>query len=361
MRIQFGVSIMAYISKTDSGKFKATIRENGRVIKTKTLSTRKLVEAWARGIENDQEAIEAFKLPGARIKLSSLCSDYLEQYSGKDQSVTFKVNFWSDKLGSKYLTDITRRDIKGALKTYHEGCAVRAKGRGRDTKQVMVGLGRLRTPASRNRMLACISALMNYARDRDDIDINPAKEIKSIAENNKRIRYLSDTERTALLSACKSSQWDKMYCLVVLALMTGARKSELLKLKWTDIDFKNMTASLATTKNGEPRVLPLPDAAIAELKPFRGIGHVFGSVRRPGQPFEMKKHWYAAVNEAGIDNFKFNDLRHSTATYLFKAGYDLAMIAKVLGHKSLQTTMRYTHNDVEDKREAVNDALGGLI
>lgn len=75
----------------------------------------------------------------------------------------------------------------------------------------------------------------------------------------------------------------------------------------------------------------------------------------------MKKHWYAAVKEADIDNFKFHDLRHSTATYLFKAGYDLAMIAKVLGHKSLQTTMRYTHNDVEDKRDAVNDALGGLI
>jgi len=352
---------MAYISKTESGNFKATIRQNGRIIKTKTFSTERLAKKWALGIESDQEAIEAFKLPGARIKLSSLCADYLEQYSGKDQSVTFKVNFWSDKLGSKYLIDITRRDIKAALKSYQDGCAIRAKGRGYIKKEVKVGLGRKRSPASRNRMLACISALMNYARDRDDIDISPAKDIRSIPENNKRIRYLSDSERTALLSACKNSQWEKMHCLVALALMTGARKSELLGLNWSDIDFQNKTASLATSKNGEPRILPLPDAAIAELKPFRGIGHVFGSVRQPGQPFEMKKHWYAAVNEAGIENFKFHDLRHSTATYLFKAGYDLAMIAKVLGHKSLQTTMRYTHNDVEDKREAVNDALGGLI
>lgn len=243
---------MAYISNTDSGKFKATIRQNGRVIKTKTFSTKTLAKKWAQGIESDQEAIEAFKLPGARIKLSSLCDDYLEVYAGKDQSVTFKVNFWRDKLGSKYLIDITRRDIKAALKTYHDGCAVRSKGRDAKGRPVMVGLGRKRSPASRNRMLACISALMNFARDRDDIDINPAKEIKSIPENNKRIRYLSDTERTALLEACKNSQWEKMYCLVVLALMTGARKSELLGLKWRDIDMKAKTASLATSKNNEP-------------------------------------------------------------------------------------------------------------
>ncbi|MGB5768007.1 MAG: hypothetical protein WBM38_14850, partial [Arenicellales bacterium] len=79
---------MAYISKTESGNIKATIRQNGRIIKTKTFSTERLAKKWALGIESDQEAIEAFKLPGARIKLSALCADYLEQYSGKDQSVT---------------------------------------------------------------------------------------------------------------------------------------------------------------------------------------------------------------------------------------------------------------------------------
>jgi len=344
---------MAYIYKTNSNKYKAVIRENGLVIKTKTFTTEKLAKAWSLGVESDQERMEAFKLPGARIRLSELCDDYLEQYSGKDQSVAFKVNFWSDKLGKKHLIDITRRDIKAELKSYQDGCGVR----GKDDKISK----RKRSPASRNRMLACISALMNYARDRDDIDLNPAKDIKSIAEDNNKTRYLSDTERVALLKACKNSSWEKLHCLVALALMTGARKSELLGLKWSDIDFTARTASLATTKNGSPRVLPLPDAAIAELKPFRGIGHVFGSTRRPGQPFEMKKPWYAALKEAEIEDFRFHDLRHSTATYLFKAGHDLAMIAKVLGHKSLQTTMRYTHNDVEDKREAVDNALGGLI
>jgi len=347
---------MAYFSATKSGKYKATIRKNGRIVKTKTFKTKTLAKRWALTIESDNEAVEAFKLPGARIKLSSLCDDYLESYSGKDQSISFKVHFWRDKLGQKYLIDINRRDIKAELKAYQGGCAINVTRGG-----VERAVSRKRSPASRNRMLACISALMNFARDRDDIDINPAKEIRSVAENNKRIRFLSNDERIALLEACKNSPWEKMYLFVVLALMTGARKSELLKLKWDDIDFQNKTASLATTKNGDPRILPLPDAAIKELKPFRGIGLIFGSVLRRGQPFEMKKHWYKAIADAEIENFKFHDLRHTSATYLFKAGYDLAMIAKVLGHKSLQTTMRYTHNDVEDKRDAVNNALGGLL
>ncbi len=182
------------------------------------------------------------------------------------------------------------------------------------------------------------------------------------SENNAVVRWLSDEERGRLLATCKDSAWPRLYPLVFMALTTGARRGELLKLTWADIDFDSGLATCRDTKNGDPRILPLPQATQTVLKPFRGIGSalVFPSERIPTKPMEFRKLWSTALQQAGIENFRFHDLRHSAASYLVMNGATLHETAEVLGHRSVQTTKRYAHLSTQHKAALTERILGKL-
>ncbi len=130
-----------------------------------------------------------------------------------------------------------------------------------------------------------------------------------------------------------------------MALTSGARQGELLGLRWSDIDFDRNRAALTDTKNGSTRNIHLVDDVLEELRKFREIGNglVFPSERKADRPFEFRKHWDTAVREAGVVDFRFHDCRHSAASYLLQHGCTLAEIGAVLGHKSVQSTNRYSH------------------
>jgi len=126
----------------------------------------------------------------------------------------------------------------------------------------------------------------------------------------------------------------------------------MLGLRWSDIDFDEGLAYLALTKNGEPRVCPIPSPAMAELKKYRGIGNrlIFPSDKLPDQPFEFKKQWARALEESGVADFTFHCLRHTAASYLVMSGASLHETAEILGHKDLATTRRYAHLSTEHKK-----------
>ena len=110
-------------------------------------------------------------------------------------------------------------------------------------------------------------------------------------------------------------------------------------------------------------MLSLPSPAMAALESWRavGTGLVFPSETRPGQHFEVRKHWCAALDTAGIEDFRFHDLRHSAASYLVMNGATLNETAEVLGHKSIQTTMRYAHLSTEHKAKLTERIFGALM
>jgi len=148
----------------------------------------------------------------------------------------------------------------------------------------------------------------------------------------------------------------------VLAITTGARRGELLGLKWTDIDFQRRTATLHKTKNGDKRVLPLPTPAITELMKFRQTnGLVFPGLRKPHRPFDPHNVFKKALEEAGIHNFRFHDLRHSAASYLVMNGATLYETGEVLGHKSIETTKRYAHLSIEHKAQLTERVMTGIL
>lgn len=134
-----------------------------------------------------------------------------------------------------------------------------------------------------------------------------------------------------------------------------------MQLKWSDIDFEQKVARLITSKNGEPRIMPLP--AITELKKFRGIGDalVFPSEKLPRRPFHFQKQWLKALKDVGLNDFRFHDLRHSCASYLAMSGCSLIEVAEVLGHKSILTTKRYAHLSTDQKAKVVSRVFDKLI
>jgi len=354
---------MATITKTKSGSFKAIIRKNGRTIKTKTFKYRKDARIWSARIEGDRQAMAAYGMPGASILYADLADEYINQYSGRDTNIQHKHQYWRTIFGDVPLIDIDAPMIREALERYGNGEVLRSSGIGADGKLIMKKTGKKRTPATINRMRAFLSSVFRYAiRQRGYLNDNPVRLAPSLTENNKRVRYLSDDERKRLLSACKASEWDKLYLLVLMAITTGARLGELQGLHWHEIDFSANTATLPHTKNGEIRILTLPEKTLSELKRFREVSQrlVFASEVKWRKPFEFRKHWNKALKQANIEDFKFHDLRHTCASYLAMNGASLQEIAQVLGHKNLQTTMRYTHLSIEHKRAVVDRVMGGI-
>ena len=208
---------------------------------------------------------------------------------------------------------------------------------------------RLRSPSTVNRYLAVLSSVFTYAqKELHWATSNPVLDVKKPSEPSGRVRFLSEEEREKLLNACKQSRNEYLYCVVVLALSTGMRKGEIFNLTWRNVDFKKELILIPETKNASFKAVPLVGHTknlLQKLGKVRRLDTdlVFPSKSEPSQPVDIRKPWETAIVKAGIENFKFHDLRHTTASYLAMNGASLAEIAEVLGHKTLQMVKRYAH------------------
>jgi integrase len=148
-----------------------------------------------------------------------------------------------------------------------------------------------------------------------------------------------------------------------LLLLTGMRKSEVLKLPWSSVDLANRTIRLekAMTKNGRERIVVLNGAAVAVLVELRGHrvgnhpyvcpGGIPGSV---GHLRDLRRPFQSALKKAGISDFKVHDLRHQYCSVLASSGVPLLTIARLVGHRSLKTTERYCHSQLQDLYDATD-------
>jgi integrase len=128
------------------------------------------------------------------------------------------------------------------------------------------------------------------------------------------------------------------------------RKGELMNLRWNDVDLSSGRAILWETKNGDRRVVSLTGHALESLRGWAKVRRIDTPLIFPGngigtaaKPLEFRKHWMKALARAELQNFRFHDLRHSTASYLAMSGATVNEIAEVLGHRTLQMVKRYTH------------------
>lgn len=200
--------------------------------------------------------------------------------------------------------------------------------------------------ATKNRYRALLSLVFRQAMRNGKVATNPARLVAARAENNARVRYLLDTEETALRSAMQG-RYDCHLPALDIALNTGMRLSEQFSLTWDSVDLKRKVIELDETKNGSSRHIPINSACEAAFRSLAKTEHertdrVFKSMR--GESIDNPRKWFtSALDTAGIDGFRWHDLRHTFCSRLAMAGVDIRTIAALAGHKTLQMAMRYSH------------------
>lgn len=203
-----------------------------------------------------------------------------------------------------------------------------------------------RKPSTVNRYLACLSHVFTKAfKEWELIHENPFKKVQMMKEPRGRVKFLTDNERIKILAAAAKDEI--LYLFIIMALSTGARKSEILNLKWEDIDLRINRAVLQDTKNNDRRSVFFFAAAEAALKERfknrrKGFQFVFAT-RRHDVPVDIYPAWYKMKKALKLKDFRIHDLRHCYATELAKNGASLNDLAELLGHKTLNMVKRYAH------------------
>lgn len=213
-------------------------------------------------------------------------------------------------------------------------------------------------PSSVNRDLSLIGSLYKWAiaqRLAPSGFISPTRAIRRYAEDIRRVE-LAPHKLTALRDRARATRDRRFPVFVELLLDTGARKSELLRRRWADIDLDNQTILCQTTKTGIPRVLhfrPETAALIRRVWPRNGNPEalIFEGKRRD-QPANFRRLWTKTRTEVGLPDFHLHDIRHVAAAQLLRAGISATVAGQTLGNSSQILVRRYGHLETADMRAA---------
>lgn len=352
------------IQKLSEGRFRVQIRRQGFATQSAIFSSVTEAKAWReQKLAAIRLGLTAARESKANVtSLSELISEYVREkdVDPKNQKYS-QLKWWSDKLGHLILSKLQPADIAKALRDLERT----DKTLGGNVLRKAQGVKR--SPATINRYKAALSSVLTTAeKEWHYIPTNPCRSVKTRPENNERNRWLTETERLQLLNACQASEWYGLRLIVLLGICTGARRAELLGLRWSQINLEATTAyaHLPKTKNGDSRTLVIVGEALEELKDWKlkrekAIDLVFPSPTNPLKPYDAwRPFWYTALQQAGIGDFRFHDLRHTAGSYLTQAGVPAITVAAILGQKSLQMTKRYSHLAVEHQREAAMKVFG---
>lgn len=220
-------------------------------------------------------------------------------------------------------------------------------------------LSRQHKASTVGRYMARLSTVLRVAvEELEWLPTNPMRKIRKPKRGAGIVRYLAAHERMALLAACQQSRNPSLYGIVVVAIALGGRKNEVRCLRWEQVDLEAGVVHFQVTKTSKTLTLPLLGEALEVLTRLAqhrepGVPWVFPSPS--GQrPRSIKGAWYAALQRAHISNFRFHDLRHTTASYLAMSGATIQEISRILGHAAVQESLRYIHLTDQHLREVLD-------
>lgn len=223
-----------------------------------------------------------------------------------------------------------------------------------------------KAPGTINKYVVLLRYVFNLAIrwEVPGVTVNPAKDVALLQVDNKRQRFLTADEAQALIEAVRNSQNPVLESIVSMLLITGARKREVLDARWEDIDWQRRLWKIPKTKAGKARYVPLSAAALELLEsrrlPSGRSGFIFPNPKTD-KPFQSVFYsWDTARKQAGLDDLRMHDLRHSFASFLINGGRSLYEVLQLLGHSNSQMTQRYAHLAHETLLDA-SDVAGGLI
>lgn len=214
--------------------------------------------------------------------------------------------------------------------------------------------------ATINRFFAYLKHVYNLALKDGQVTRNPVVGVKLFPEVSKT-RFLSDEELNRLHGVMDLKDWQ----LVALAIETGLRREELFALRWEYTDLETGFVTLPMPKGGKTRYVPLSEQAKTILRSFESWARspwIFPGLTDPMKPMDsrafLRRAFEPGLRRAGITGASWHTLRHTAASRRVMAGVDLVSVKEILGHRNIQTTMRYSHLDPRHLRDAVN--LGSL-
>jgi len=194
--------------------------------------------------------------------------------------------------------------------------------------------------ATINRAMEIVRRILNLAVEEWNW-LAKAPRIRMLPQPKRRIRFLIHEEADRLLEVLPRH----LRPVVRYALATGCRMSEILQLEWQRVDMDRRVAWLdpGTTKNGEGRGLPLNSDAVLALRSVEGE-HPRWCFTYEGKPMQaIGSAWERSLKRAGIENFRFHDLRHTWASWHVMSGTSLQELMELGGWKSYEMVLRYAH------------------
>jgi integrase len=352
---------MATITKRTTGKGKVhylvQVRLKGHPHESETFERKGDAQKWAQQVEADIRAGRHRTLAASKAHtLAELIDKYVaEELPDKpdvEELYGRHLKWWREHLGLCRLSDLSSELIEAAYHTI-----LREPG----------STGRKRGPATANRYLISLSSCLTHGRKRLKwLHHNPAFEVERKKEPKGRVRFLSrpvdekNSELDRLLAACRVSRNRNLVDLVTLGIWTGCREGELMALRRSYVRLSNggLTLPASVTKGDCDRFVPLVGPALEVMQRRMKVkrldtDYLFAGPRRKNSsscPAFPRRAWNTARTAAGLENFRFHDLRHTHASYLAMSGASDRELMEALGHRSESMVVRYSHLADEHKR-----------
>jgi len=224
-------------------------------------------------------------------------------------------------------------------------------------------------PGTINRALVLLRYAYKLAERWQEPGVNSSAwvSIKQLKVDNRIERYLTPDQSASLLQAVKESLNTQLVYIVAFLIYTGARKREVLEIKWGDINFDQSSWKISKNKSNKVRHVPLSEGALEILSAIREKStgtHCGVSIEQndfifanpsTGKPYSSFFYsWNTARAKAGMPELRVHDLRHSFASFLVNAGRSIYEVKELLGHADIKTTSRYAHLSQESLKAAVS-------
>jgi integrase len=297
----------------------------------------KAATAWAEHEEKtlrDQRVRGAVRTDVAVLRFQDLAREYLAD-PATTALATFderhrQISWWVNKYGTVRALEFT-----GAVRL-------------REAREM---LSALHEPGTVNRYLAAARACVNFGRAAGLVPTNLVWPPRLMLKEPKaRERFLNDKELARALKMARAHS-TLMYAAVMFAVGVGCRQSELLRVRWGDIDEATHAVAIRVTKTDTSRRAHMPPAVFEALKELRGskvrplpMRQVFSDGDgEPLRAYMLIDRWEKIREAAGISDVRWHDLRHASASFLIQNGATLPEVAHQLGHLNVTTSKRYAH------------------